>query len=484
MAALLFGQLATAQEESSTNAPLRYGWKAGQTLVYSVTIRADRGDYFDVLKGRPSFHVKSADGDGITASFIGTLSESCEVKQGKRIFFRGPRRFSPFSPFTGVSGASIRGGNEVSINLRGGIVTSRGSSQLPFLLGNLSQLMIDRLPEADEKTWKYQREISISESSNRLPFPSFRRGRNQKLTKATEETTYTIEKSSADAVVIKKTYELKTALTVGGKPKFHIVGEGTLTFDRKVGAFSKFEYQQTITVRDGDDVRETPIQVSFQLLSEEEQKEFLAATEAARAKAAAPPTAEQREQILADLVSNQSSRFLKRLMELQRKSPRQPDEGMAAALEVYLVAEDKSHRFMAAKALENWATNKSTAALLTALDDDFNIVSGSAMKALGRLRAKEAAEPIAAKLSDQRNRVAASRALLVLGSIAEEPVLKQLKHSEWQVRYEACKILGTIGTEKSLQPLQDLADDKNALVKQTAKKAIQKVEERRDAPQA
>ena len=182
--------------------------------------------------------------------------------------------------------------------------------------------------------------------------------------------------------------------------------------------------------------------------------------------------------------SNESSQFLKRLIELQRKSPKEPDEEIAAALEVYLVTENKSHRFMAAKALENWATTKSTAALLDALDDDFNIVAGSAMKALGRLRAKEAAAPIAAKLSDLRNRVAASRALVAMGSVAEEPVLKQLNNSEWQVRFEACKILSSIGTEKSLKPLQDLADDKNGLVKQTAKQAIQKVEKRRDSPQA
>ena len=344
--------------------------------------------------------------------------------------------------------------------------------------------MIERLPESGDKTWKHQREISISQSSNRLPVPSFLRGRNQKTTRATAEMTYTIEKSLAEAVIIKKTYELKTALTVGGKPKFHIVGEGELTFDRKAGVFSKLEYQQTITVREGDDVRKTLVQVSYQLLSEAEQKKFLATAEAARVKAAAPPTAEQREQILADLKSNESSRFLKRPLELQRKSPKQPDEEMAAALEVYLVNENKSHRFVAAKALENWATAKSTAALLTALDDDFNIVAGSSMKALGRLRAKEAAEPIAAKLSDLRNRVAASRALVAMGPIAEEPVLKQLKSSEWQVRFEACKILGTIGTEKSLQPLQNLADDKNGLVKQTAKQAIQKVEKRLDSPKA
>jgi hypothetical protein len=116
LAILLFGQHSFGQENAATDAPLRYGWKAGQTLVYSVTVEADRGDYSDILKGRPSFRVTSADGDGITASFSGTLSESRQVKPGKRIIFRGPRRFSPFSPFTGVSGAHAAETNSQSID--------------------------------------------------------------------------------------------------------------------------------------------------------------------------------------------------------------------------------------------------------------------------------------------------------------------------------------------------------------------------------
>src|SRR5690349_485304 len=144
---------------------LRYRWKPGQTHVYDVSIEADYGDYLDILSGKVVYQVNSADPDGIKVTFRGGLAERQQLKPDKKgILLSRPRM--PFSPFTGVGAARS---TDMTINDRGEVVSMKGTSQLPYLLGNLSQLMLDRLPKDAEKTWKFSRELSIVESQSGLP---------------------------------------------------------------------------------------------------------------------------------------------------------------------------------------------------------------------------------------------------------------------------------------------------------------------------
>jgi HEAT repeat protein len=102
------------------------------------------------------------------------------------------------------------------------------------------------------------------------------------------------------------------------------------------------------------------------------------------------------------------------------------------------------------------------------------------MKALGRLKDKDAVEPLVAGLADLQKRQAAAAALKSLGVPAEREVRKALEHAEWQVRLEAVRILKEIGTAESVATLKSVGtSDDNALVKREAKEAAKAIEDRK-----
>jgi len=254
---VLFGVSVQAADDAGE---LRYQWKADQTLVYHVQIEVDQGDYWTILSGHPTYHVTSADRDGLQFRFSGLLNESQKPKPGKRILFRGPRRMSPFSPFTGVSpgGLGRTGPTVIKMNPRGEIISKTGSSQLPFLLGNLSELMLELLPEGDEPSLDEQSDISISLSSGRLPRPSFVRDSN-KVLRAKQKTTYTKQPSSDGKLNLKKEFRLRTTETVQGEPRFEIIGSGKVVFDVEQGTPLSMKFEQQVIEREENTTAKTPL---------------------------------------------------------------------------------------------------------------------------------------------------------------------------------------------------------------------------------
>ena len=271
---LLFSILASFSSGLSAaqqSAELRYGWDKNETLVYQVTVEVDQGDYWTILSGHPSYQVISSNEDGLQFRFSGLLNESQKAKPGKRILFRGPGRRSPFSPFTGVApgGLGRTQPTVIKMNARGEIISRTGSSQLPFLLGNLSELMLELLPENTEKTWKEETDISISLNSGRLPRPSIIRD-DKKLIRAKQTTTYTRQKATDQGLEILKEFHLRTIETVNNEPRFEIVGTGTLIFDIDRGRPLKLTFEQTVIERENNTTEKTPLKISYRLLSDEE----------------------------------------------------------------------------------------------------------------------------------------------------------------------------------------------------------------------
>ena len=118
-------------------------------------------------------------------------------------------------------------------------------------------------------------------------------------------------------------------------------------------------------------------------------------------------------------------------------------------------------------------------ALIRVLEDESPWVRQSAMKALARLQAAEAAEPIAARLVDLGDRAAASQSLKDLGPAAEAAVIQQLDSKDERARREACAILKTIGTSKCLSALeQTTKTDPSGFIKSAAKEALAAVKTR------
>ena len=459
---------------------MRYQWKAGQSYMYAVTIEADYGEYTEVLSGNPVCDVTAADQDGIKFTFRGGLTEKRQLKPDRKgILLAQPR--SPFSPFTGVGAARPV---EVAINRRGETISSKGSAQLPFLLGDLSALMTDPLPKNADPTWKTSVPLNLVEGGlHHLPFAGAD-GRTQ--IKATLDTTFTVGKVTAETVEIGRKVEMATAETVGGKPRIEIAGAGLLTFDRKLGCFTKGEATHVITVRDAKSTADTPLKISYRLLTEAEKATLAKTADGAMLFPAEPLTEALQQQALEDLKSGEKLRLFKALALLGTKEPvkdgKEPSRlrvDIAKALEGVLTGPDKGMKFPSSKALVNWATKESVPTLLKSVESADLLTRHFGMEALGKLKADEAAEPISKRLAENADRFKARAALEALGPTAEPAVLKMADHKDWQVRNEVCTILAVIGTDKSVPALTTLTGDSQALVKNNAKKALDAVAKRK-----
>jgi hypothetical protein len=456
---------------------LRYRWKTGQAHVYQVNIEADYGDYTNTLSGNATYQVGAADQDGAKLTFRGGLTEKTQLKPGvKGILIPRPR--FPGSAFTGVGAhRSI----ELTVNDRGEVVSTRGSSQLPYLLGNLSELALERLPKDQKKTWSIPHETAIVLSDGH-PRPRMSAQDDRAQIKATEETTYTIDKVEADTVTITRRYELKTAETIMGKPRFEIVGEGKLTFDRKLGCATKLEAQQKIVHREATKTTEIPLKITYRLLTEKEKADLAKTPEGAPLFPGEPLTDDLQKQALEDLKSGDRLRTIKALALLQTKEPAadKPNKEIAKALEEMLADKEATTRFSAARALVKWATPDSVPALTKALGSEDTLVRHGVMEALGKLKAESAAEAITKRMPELQDRLKARQALEALGPAAEPAVLKMAEHSAWEVRSEVCTVLEKIGTQKSVATLTTMQQgDANALVKIQAKKALDAIEKRK-----
>lgn len=153
----------------------------------------------------------------------------------------GPRGNSPFfgppaappgpfyrNPFMGLEQTS----NVIVMTPLGEIRSLDGTSQLPYLLGNLSLLPLEQLSEGNEPVWQLNRGAAISEADDQLGEPAFSpfaRPKSEKTTAASASESFRIEPSPGNLVVIAKTFQMKSP---GAEESLEINGSGKWTFNR------------------------------------------------------------------------------------------------------------------------------------------------------------------------------------------------------------------------------------------------------------
>ena len=144
----------------------RYRWQPNSQFVYQVEIIADSPIETDTMRGYVIFDVISPS-DPLKIKYKGGLSKTSKKKvatsSGRGPFGPfGPGGGNPFNrpvnPFKGLEQTT----NEIVVTPTGEVLTVAGSSQLPYLLGNLSLLFFEPLPESDLKTWKLDSGIVIT----------------------------------------------------------------------------------------------------------------------------------------------------------------------------------------------------------------------------------------------------------------------------------------------------------------------------------
>ncbi|MBN1589094.1 MAG: HEAT repeat domain-containing protein, partial [Pirellulales bacterium] len=413
---------------------LRYDWKAGQDYMYRVKITVDLGDESLELTGCPRYRVVSVDGDKIRLGFKGTLREHVTTKGGRSSSSmmrprgprgphgmagrhgprgpRGPRMGSMFSPLTGVGPGGPFGGNELTVDRQGNVARQDGTSHLPFLLGNLSLLMIESLPPEPQSTWTVANDAGIVIKEGMPRFGPFTE--TESFVPAKEKTIYTVENKTDQGTVIRKQYEFTAAAASGEKPPFAITGDGKYTFDTEQGVSGKLDFDMTLTVRKGGVSIEIPVKVAYHLLDEaerakmaeqaaERKKELAAKREklgmqTGRDTTTRPgtrslhgaATAKDAGALAADLQSGDLGRMIRALHQLMRSRPEEPNRAVAEALETVLLKNDNTAlRVNAAQALQTWGTKESLPALKKAANDSNRLVQMQAKKAIAEIASQE-----------------------------------------------------------------------------------------------
>ena len=118
---------------------LAYQWKAGQSYVYRVKIVGERGDSSEHFSGDVTYKVKSIADDEIELVMTRGLKRE-ERPSATRIFVIPGRHIRFYSEVERPKDVTI------TVSPLGRVLRIEGSSPLPYLLGDLSQLMIEPLP--------------------------------------------------------------------------------------------------------------------------------------------------------------------------------------------------------------------------------------------------------------------------------------------------------------------------------------------------
>jgi hypothetical protein len=298
---------------------------------------------------------------------------------------------------------------------------------------------------------------------------------------AQETVDYSVRQTAGDLVHISKQENIRSDEQADGNPTFQMSGAGEWVFDRKQGVLMSHTMTCTLTVTEKGVSVKIPITVECRLMTAEETAKLREQTQAAAAavqKAAAaanepkPLEAGEREKLMSDLKSS-NEWTVQAAAERLAKAPAQGNAEEIAALLTPLLSDRNSFvKTAAAKALVNWATPDSTAALRKATEDNDLWLRKAAMEALARFPTPENAQAVAARLVEMSDRADADKALEVMGSAAEPAVLTYLKDRDSWVRLEACKVLGKIGTTNSISAIEVFGANGQGFDRTESEKAI------------
>jgi hypothetical protein len=340
---------------------LSYRLTTGQVFGYEVTIEAQRDAYTHAMKGNTIYTVAAADANEIKVACVGNVAPKTIPKAGSRTVGRPGGRPSPLSSVTAYS----RTTNQIAIDPTGKVLSLRGESQLPYLLGHLSLLPLEHLPGDERNQWTVKTATGVTESGGRRPGPRAL-SNNDKQTAASEELVYRITDRNSSEIAIEKTYTLSSGEQADGAPRFQISGKGKLVLDARDNLPKSMKFAQTVTSVKESVTTTVPLTISYRRLSEDEiaavqqqWKDNLAAAKEKFAerqeKNSQPLSEEDRDKILADLKSDNVAFLMRSLQKLKRRPATPDDEETKSALKALLNHKNPGVKRSAADVWAKWS---------------------------------------------------------------------------------------------------------------------------------
>lgn len=373
--------------------PLRYKLEPQQKFGYEVTVQIDHGSKIDIYQGPAIYTVKSVSGETITLSYQGGLSASAKAKNGS-----GTAKPESFSA-DAYRGLKPRTSSEIVMSSRGQIVGLNEETQLPYMLGNLSLLAFEAVPDVETQGWTLEGSAAVREKAEQRqqydpitgrPIGGFRiptgppsrprfagepdNGSSGKTTAAATKESFLLKGETNGVMNYAKTYSMKIPEADGS---ITIEGDGTWKFSRKIGKSESLEFNERIVMTKGNVTMTFPISVSYRLLTTAELDQVQAGwaesdrqfkersdqmfaemrrkDEEKKKLAATPLTPQETSQALAVLQGNSShDDLLNTLTMLAKRSPANPDPAIVQGIQRHLKHSDSKVKGAAESALAQW----------------------------------------------------------------------------------------------------------------------------------
>ncbi len=264
-------------------ANLLYQIKPKQQLPYRVSIKVTTPTSIKTMQGVIVYTGVSVAEKIMTLKCKGGLkqtSKSTSTARGGRARFGGPPS-RPRAPWErpDFRGLSTDNTSTLVITQRGDVESMRGDSQLPFLLGNLSLMPFEALPDSEKKAWQSGSGVTItSETSNKSRFGSrfgpFANQEESVQKGGGELSKYEITKDDGKLVTITKTYSLTSPAAVADETGYTMKGTGSWIFNRELGLSESMEQTLEFVQKDEHTTVKFPMTIKWNRMTDEQFEQY------------------------------------------------------------------------------------------------------------------------------------------------------------------------------------------------------------------
>ncbi len=295
-------------DRTAVNPRLRYRWQTDRIYLYAVNIEIEL-DHDRVLTyaGNLTYSITSKD---LVEHSDRKLLISCDGLMSPKVWCRSGKPVNPTDvatysrPIAFSSSGSGAEPDGVETDSMGVVSEIRSTGQLPRCFGPVARLMVERLPDKDERTWSTTRAMRIAEagsvpgrsgSPNGLPFgvPSampnpfrvpggfapepfqfpfsgpFRESTAVADFPGYEKIDYEAGKRSGDSQQIQRTVEIKSEEMIGARPRIQLKGQGSFVFNLRSGLLQQSVLSAELTETNPNNSTTTPVKLSCRFQKEQ-----------------------------------------------------------------------------------------------------------------------------------------------------------------------------------------------------------------------
>jgi hypothetical protein len=480
-------------------ATLRYHFAPDTTNAYSLQIESQGESGREAIEGVYLVTTKGVTGNVATLTFKGRLNSKMIPNQPPMMMgYRGPG-----SPMT-LSSYTMRPqveGMEIIVDDQGAVVRDSGDTPLPAPLGQIMTSLFEKFPAAGTNAWDSRTEVNIADDPlvqgpaqtflnspyGGMNFGYYPGRPGLGILAAQLDTKLRATALTNDSVAFHKTLTLESRMRTGSEPRVSATGDGDFVFNQKTGVPESIELRCKTSVVTENVSRRSTVTLRWK---------FLQGAERETALNPPPPPPNPNEIEMAEtnvaaltekLKSDESYTREDAVRRLASSKISAPSPALMTMMIGFIDEPNESINNSALTFVANHATEGQVMLLVKSLQTSDQNVRTAIIKALGRLKDKRAAEPLADVLAmgplDQlqynsgRNSDAAD-ALTRIGVAAEPAVSGLLKERSNATRWQACGILKRIGTAKSLPALKELSLSPSKELSAAASDAYRAIEAR------